>query len=105
MEKNNITISKMTIADLDKIKNELFDNFDNLWNYQIFKEELANTNSEYLVLKNDNEVLGYAGIKIVLDIADIMDIVIRKDLRGNRIIETSFKKNNRISKTKTMHSS
>lgn len=83
MDKNNLTISKMTIDDLNEIKDELLDNFDNLWNYEIFKEELANTNSEYLVLKNNSQIVGYAGIKVILDIADIMDIVIRSDFRGN----------------------
>lgn len=83
MNNDNIKISKMTIDDLNEIKDELLDNFDNLWNYEIFKEELANTNSEYLVLKNNSQIVGYAGIKVILDIADIMDIVIRNDLRGN----------------------
>ena len=71
----------MTVSDLDEIKDFLATKFDNLWNYEIFKEELANTNSEYLVLKNENE------IKVVLDTADIMDIVIRADFRGIRIIK------------------
>ena len=77
----------MTLSDLDEIKDFLATKFDNLWNYEIFKEELANTNSEYLVLKNENEIIGYGGLKIVLDTADIMDIVIRTDFRGNRIIK------------------
>ena len=77
----------MTLSDLDEIKDFLATKFDNLWNYEIFKEELANTNSEYLVLKNENEIIGYGGIKVILDIADIMDIVIRTDFRGNRIIK------------------
>ena len=87
MKNYNIKILKMTLSDLDEIKDFLATKFDNLWNYEIFKEELANTNSEYLVLKNENEIIDYVGLKIVLDTADIMDIVIRTDFRGNRIIK------------------
>ena len=83
----NIKITKMTLLDLDIIKDDLYNKFDNLWNYEIFKEELANTNSEYLIIKNKNEIIGYGGIKIILDTAEIMNIVIRQDSRGKRIFK------------------
>ena len=82
-----IKITKMTLLDLDIIKDDLYNKFDNLWNYEIFKEELANTNSEYLIIKNKNEIIGYGGIKIILDTAEIMNIVIRQDSRGKRIFK------------------
>ena len=49
------------------------------------KEELNNKNSRYLVAKLNNEVIGFAGIKIVIDEADIMNIVVKKNFRNNGI--------------------
>ena len=80
---DKITISQMVLSDLEEIKDILFSDFDNLWNYEIFKEELANNNSSYLVLRYDNKIVCYGGIKIVIDEADVMDIVTKKDMRGN----------------------
>ena len=40
--KNNIIIDKMSIDDLDSIKSVLQDEFDDFWNYNVFKEELKN---------------------------------------------------------------
>lgn len=82
MEQNNFIISKMTILDLEKIKDSLENEFDDFWNYQIFKSELENPNSIYFIIKTDNEICGFVGMIKVLDIADIMNIVIKKDFRG-----------------------
>ena len=81
----NITkmeIHTMRLSDLEEIKNNLESDFDNFWNYEIFKEELGNTNSSYLVLLYDDEIIGFGGIKIILDEANLMDIVIKKSMRN-----------------------
>lgn len=75
-------ISTMMLNDLEQIKNNLQTDFDDFWNFEIFKEELANTNSMYLVLKYENEIVSFGGIKIILDEADIMNIVTKKDKRN-----------------------
>lgn len=72
----------MRLSDLEEIKNTLQTDFDDFWNFEIFKEELANNNSSYLVLRYDNEIVCFGGIKIILDEANIMDIVTRKDKRN-----------------------
>ena len=72
----------MMLNDLEQIKNNLQTDFDDFWNFEIFKEELANTNSMYLVLKYENEIVSFGGIKIILDEADIMNIVTKKDKRN-----------------------
>lgn len=77
-----IEISTMMLNDLEQIKNNLQTDFDDFWNFEIFKEELANTNSMYLVLKYENEIVSFGGIKIILDEADIMNIVTKKDKRN-----------------------
>lgn len=83
MEKNNFTIFPMTLNDLDEIKDILESDFDDFWNYTTFKEELTSSFSKYFVAKtSDNVIVGFAGIKIILDEADLMDIVTRKNMRN-----------------------
>ena len=77
-------IDKMKISDFELIKNNLKSDFDDFWNENILKQELLNTDSIFLVVKDtiSDEILGFAGIEIVLDEAELMDIVIRKNKRG-----------------------
>ena len=77
-----IEMHTMRLSDLEEIKNILQTDFDDFWNFEIFKEELVNNNSSYLVLRYDNEIVCFGGIKIILDEANIMDIVTRKDKRN-----------------------
>ena len=96
MEQNNFSISIMTLNDLDEIKNNLEKDFDDFWNYNIFKSELENTNSTYFVAKIDKKIVGFAGVLIVLDEADITNIVVKKDFRGKRHFKASYEIFNRL---------
>ena len=78
-------ISRMEINDLDLIANNLESDFDNFWNYNVFKSELENENSKYLVAKIDNNIVGFAGIIPIVDEADISNIVVHKDFRNQKI--------------------
>ena len=82
MDLTKMEIHKMTVSDLDEIKENLSENFNNFWNYKIFKDELVNNNSSYLVLRYDGEIVCYGGIKIIIDEADVMNIVTRIDKRN-----------------------
>ena len=77
-----IEISTMILNDLEQIKKNLQTDFDDFWNFEIFKEELTNNNSMYLVLRYENEIVSFGGIKIILDEADIMNIVTKKNKRN-----------------------
>lgn len=81
----NIEIKKMNLSDLKTIKDILILEFDDFWNYNILKEELQNENSSYIVAKLGCEVVGFAGMKIVIDEADIMNIVTKKTYRNHGI--------------------
>ena len=77
-----INISNMTFADLENLKDFLQSDFDEFWSYDILLSELSSSNSRYIVAKNkDNTIVGFAGIKIILDEAELMNIVTRKDMR------------------------
>ena len=82
IDKNKIIVKSMKLSDLEKIKNNLQSDFDDFWNYEIFKEELVNNNSEYLVLLYNDEIICFGGIKIILDEANLMDIVTKKEMRN-----------------------
>ena len=85
MEKNNLCVSIMNMNDLEEIKDSLESDFDNFWNYSILKSELENPNSTYFVVKQNNKILGFAGILVVFDVADITNIVIKKTPEVNGI--------------------
>lgn len=82
MDITKIEIYTMSLSDLEEIKENLKKDFDEFWNFQIFKEELAHTNSSYLVMRYENIIIGFAGFKKVLEEADLMNIVIAKEKRG-----------------------
>lgn len=81
----DFTFKKMNLQDLEKIKDILFSDFDDFWSYEVLKEELLSDSSLYVVAKKQNEIIGFAGIKVVIDEADIMNIVVKKSYRNNGI--------------------
>ena len=88
-----IDIQQMSLNDLEKIKDILIFDFDDFWNYNILKEELESPNSKYIIAKtNDGEIIGFAGIKVLIDTADIMNIVVKKSWRnqgvGNLLLDS-----------------
>ena len=89
MQENEIEISVMNISDLNKIQNTLETEFDDFWNYNVFKSEIQNPNSIYFVAKFNDEIIGFAGVLMIIDTAEITNIVIKKSFRGKRYIKNS----------------
>ena len=82
----DLKIEKMTLDTLNSIQNILLTDFDNFWTYSTFKEELECEDSYFIVAQNSsNEILGFAGLRIIIDEADIMNIVVKKSYRHNGI--------------------
>ena len=82
----NLNINKMTLNHLNSIKDILFSDFDDFWSYDILKQELECNHSYFLVAINEyNEIIGFSGLKVILDEANIMNIVVKKSFRGNGI--------------------
>lgn len=80
-----VKIEKMTLSDFEKIENILIDEFDDFWKPSILKNELENELSRYIVAKIENDIVGFAGIIILPDDAEITNIVTRKQNRKNGI--------------------
>ena len=81
----NIKILPMTLNDLEIIKTELEEKYDKFWTYGILKTEIVNINSRYIVAKYKDEIVGFAGIKLILDEVNLMNIVVKKERRGQKI--------------------
>ena len=84
-------ILRMTINDYNMIKDILFEEFDDFWSEGILKKELESENSKYIVIKENGEILGFAGIWISPVDCQITNIVVKKIYRnqgiGSRLLE------------------
>jgi len=92
-------VSKMLIEDCEKIKDK-FDEFDDFWSFENLESELKAENREYIVAKDGKEIVGFAGIIISLDDAEITNIVTKKDRRREGIGNALLNELIRISKEK-----
>lgn len=80
-----IEIRKMNMKDLESISNILTSDFDGFWTYDVFASELCSENSYYFIAIKENQIVGFAGIKIICDAAEVMNIVVRKSARNTGI--------------------
>ena len=78
-------ILTMTLQDLEDMKDTLYSDFDNFWSYNVLKQELENKNTTYIVAKENDEIIGFAGIMICLDEATLNNIVVKKSFRNKGI--------------------
>ena len=92
MEKNNIEIIEMSDNDLLVLKDSLTNEFDDFWTYNILKQEFDNDNTTYIVAKEDDNIVGFAGILVILDEANIMNIVTKK-IKESLVLVPYFLKN------------
>ena len=86
-----IKIEEMTIEDFYSIENILQIEFDEFWTSSILKSELENDLSKYIVAKDENQIVGFAGIIILPDDVEITNIVTKKNERkkgiGKRLLD------------------
>jgi len=99
----NVKISQMTNEHLNQIADILFSQFDEFWSYDILKDELNSKNSNYLIATLNDTIVGFAGIKVMLDETDIMNIVVRKDFRNQGIGTLLLKNLINLSKEKNLN--
>ena len=78
-------ITEMTLDDLELMKDTLYSDFDNFWSYNILKQELENEKTTYVVAKENNEIIGFAGMMVFMDEATLNNIVVKKSCRGRGI--------------------
>lgn len=82
---NDIEISEMTLEDLENINKNLEKDYDNFWSSNILGQEIKSDTSKVYLLKVNGKITGFASISIVLDEAEITNIVVKKSCRGQKL--------------------
>ena len=83
----DVTLRRMTVDDVDAVYAIEAATFAMPWSRQSFYEEMTrNACARYLVaLSPSGEIVGYAGVWVVLDEGHITNIAVRQDFRGQGI--------------------
>ena len=94
-------IEKMTSGHLDDVYIIETECFSHPWSRQSLENELNNETSLFLVAKEENEVIGYIGMSIVIDEGYIFNVAVRESYRNKGVatalineLVTYGKKNN-----------
>ena len=76
---DDISILEMSYTDLENIKlNYLM--FPNIWTYDVLQDDY--NDSKYIVIKQNEDIYGFAGFRTVFEEMEIMNIVTKKDKRN-----------------------
>jgi len=75
-------ISLMTAADIDGMYAVELATFSVPWSRESIEAELTNPCARYLVARKGGEVIGYAGMWLVIDEAHVTNVAVRADMRG-----------------------
>src|SRR5690625_4322315 len=86
-----LVIRKMNIIDIDEVMEVEKASFTEPWPKEIFAQEvLKNDYAYYFIAQLNNKVIGYAGMWVVIDDAQITNIAIIPQYRGLKIGEKLF---------------
>ena len=75
----------MNLNDFEQIKEVLTEEFDSFWSPSVLESELKSENSKYIVAKESNEIVGFAGIWISPVDVQITNIVTKQSERKRGI--------------------
>ena len=84
IEKNLLKVREMTIEDAEEIAQIEAENFSKPWKQKDFEDAVHSKNTLYMVIENQNEIIGYAGMWLVLDEGEITNVSIKKSCWGQR---------------------
>ncbi|WP_036577179.1 ribosomal protein S18-alanine N-acetyltransferase [Oceanobacillus picturae] len=88
---SEITIRKMEIADVDQVMEVERVSFTTPWTTDIFYQEIVdNQYAYYYVIEWNGRIVGYVGTWVVLEDAQVTNIAIMPELRGNKLGEKLF---------------
>lgn len=83
-----VSLERMTLNDLDGVMAVEHTAFVTPWSRRAFVTELTeNAYAQYIVAKMDGEVVGYAGMWLILDEAHVTNIAVHSRHRGKGIGE------------------
>jgi ribosomal-protein-alanine N-acetyltransferase len=80
---------KMTLADVEGVSRVEQASFPTPWSKQAFYNELVNNHFAYYMVVEDNQlIVAYCGMWVIMDEAHITNIAVLPEYRGNKIGET-----------------
>ncbi|WP_047979532.1 ribosomal protein S18-alanine N-acetyltransferase [Ornithinibacillus contaminans] len=86
-----LVIRKMELSDINQVMSVEIASFSSPWQEYIFEQEITqNQHAYYYVLTINQKVIGYVGMWVVLDDAQITNIAIMPGYRGNKLGEKLF---------------
>jgi ribosomal-protein-alanine N-acetyltransferase len=81
-----IDIARMTVNDIEGVHEVEMLSFATPWTKEAFYYELTNNPyAHYFVMKEENRVIGYCGIWVVMGEAQITNIAIHPSCRGRKL--------------------
>jgi ribosomal-protein-alanine N-acetyltransferase len=85
---NQYTIRKMRKEDIDEVYQIECQSFSAPWTKESLYYELEqNLFAKYIVVELENQVIGYCGLWVIMDDAQITNIAVHPDFRGQKIGE------------------
>lgn len=92
----------MSKEDLLYLKETLQEEYDVIWNYNILEQEFYSENTTYIVAKEGNKILGFAGMLTIIDESNIMNIAVKKTERKKGVGSLLLQKLIDLSKEKKL---
>ncbi|ASN07072.1 ribosomal protein S18-alanine N-acetyltransferase [Virgibacillus necropolis] len=87
----DLVIRQMELTDIDPVVEVEKASFGTPWSEDIFYQEVVkNQFAHYFVVEVDKKIIGYAGLWVVIDDAQITNIAIMPSYRGNKLGEKLF---------------
>ncbi len=80
-----LNLRRMRESDLDLVTELEAQAYSQPWNAHVFAEELNQPTRTYLVIEDDQTVLGYAGLMVVGTEAHVTTVVVHPDRREDRL--------------------
>ena len=80
-----LNLRRMREADLDVVTELEAQAYSQPWNAHVFAEELSQPSRTYIVIEDQTEVLGYAGLMVVGTEAHVTTGVVHPDRREDRL--------------------
>ncbi|MFD1038630.1 ribosomal protein S18-alanine N-acetyltransferase [Virgibacillus byunsanensis] len=86
-----LCIRQMEVTDIDQVMEVERETFFTPWTEDIFYQEiLENQYAQYFVMEVDWKIIGYVGLWVVMDDAQVTNIAIMPKYRGNKLGEKLF---------------
>ncbi|BAM46494.1 MAG: ribosomal protein S18-alanine N-acetyltransferase [Amphibacillus sp.] len=80
---SNIVIRPMELKDLDQVEEIERKSFTSVWTKNLYKKELLENHfAYYFVIEKDDKLIGFCGLWLVLDEAQVTNIAVDPQYRG-----------------------